>query len=594
MFSSRFSALKQNPQAYSPFPSDKPAWDSLPSEARAFLVEKGDAALELPWQELTACDYLDFTRTGTRVFFEKKYFARRHLLNDLVMAEMADRQQKYLDAIVNGVWSICEESGWQLPSHNAYIRDTPQLPLPDPDRPVLDLFACETAAQIVLVYHLLKEELEARAPGITSRILNEINHRIITPYLNEHFWWMGNGDEPMCNWTPWCTQNVLLAAALTPQSDETRLLICKKAAYSLDCFLKDYDEDGCCDEGAKYYGHAALCLYVSMEALNGMTNGFFDVLYKEPKICNIADFIRQVHVHENYYINFADCPALLEPPGVLAYLFGKRTDNPHLSAFAAEGIQGAGCFKPSADLSLYTRLATIFASEEISTHTAKPEPPEDRYFDGVGIFIARDERFCLAVKTGDNDDNHNHNDTGSIILYTNGKPFLVDAGVGEYTRDTFSSRRYSIWTMQSAYHNLPTFAGIMQEPGADYKATNINHSFGGDEASVSFDISGAYPKKAGVLQYLRTVCLKKGKGVFITDTYSGAHPATLSLMLDSRPVINGNSIQVPSRGQITVQGADSIVMEHISVTDSILQKVWSDSLYRLLIAFSHKLDLTIF
>ena len=41
---------------------------------------------------------------------------------------------------------------------------------------------------------------------------------------------------------------------------------------------------------------------------------------------------------------------------------------------------------------------------------------------GILLFIARDSSFCLAVKAGDNDDNHNHNDTGSLTLYKNGKP----------------------------------------------------------------------------------------------------------------------------------------------------------------------------
>lgn len=34
-----------------------------------------------------------------------------------------------------------------------------------------------------------------------------------------------------------------------------------QAAHSLDCFLKDYGPDGCCNEGAQYYTHAGLCLF---------------------------------------------------------------------------------------------------------------------------------------------------------------------------------------------------------------------------------------------------------------------------------------------------------------------------------------------
>ena len=35
-------------------------------------------------------------------------------------------------------------------AHNSYIRDTPQLPLPDTTRPIVDLFAAETGALLAL------------------------------------------------------------------------------------------------------------------------------------------------------------------------------------------------------------------------------------------------------------------------------------------------------------------------------------------------------------------------------------------------------------------------------------------------------------
>jgi hypothetical protein len=407
---------------------------------------------------------------------------------------------------------------------------------------------------------------------------------------------MGNGDEPMCNWTPWCTQNVLLAAALTQQSDEVRYSICKKAAASLDYFLKDYGEDGCCDEGAKYYGHAALSLFTAMEVLNGMTGGHFMPLYKTDKIRNMADFIRQMHVAGNFYINFADCPPILEPPAELVFLFGKKTENPELCTFGAALVKKRGLYEPCEDLSLYTRLASIFSLKDIDNEINRcPEPQKcaDKYFESTGLLIARDERVCLAVKAGDNNDNHNHNDTGSVILYMDEKPFLIDVGVGSYTRETFSADRYTIWTMQSAYHNLPAFASFMQEAGADYKATDIKYHIDNHETYISMDIAKAYPKEAGVLQYLRTVSLKKGKGVFITDVYSGKHPAILSLLLECQPCITGQSIEVPGRGRIITSGAEHIDMEHIPITDPVLQKSWPNTLYRLLIKFSYKLELEI-
>ena len=182
------------------------------------------------------------------------------------MAEAVTNRGTYLPALADLAWRICEESAWQLPAHNSYIRDTPQLPLPDVTRPIVDLFAAETGALIATVCGLLGEALDAYAPGLAARLRGEVERRELTPYRTAHFWWMGNGDEPMCNWTPWCTQNVLLAAAQCAPAEDLPAYV-QQAAYSIDCFLKDYGDDGCCSEGAQYYRHAALTMFNALDLL---------------------------------------------------------------------------------------------------------------------------------------------------------------------------------------------------------------------------------------------------------------------------------------------------------------------------------------
>lgn len=184
---------------------------------------------------------------------------------------------------------LCEESGWQLPAHNALVRDGPRLPLPDPDNPVIDLFAAETGAQLAVLAALLGEALEAAAPGLVARIDRELRQRIVTPYLTRHFWWMGNGDEPMNNWTAWCTQNVLLTVFSRPASEAVRREVLERAAASLDAFLEDYGDDGACEEGVLYYRHAGLCLFNAMQVLDAVAPGAFAPLWQEPKIRNIAE-----------------------------------------------------------------------------------------------------------------------------------------------------------------------------------------------------------------------------------------------------------------------------------------------------------------
>ena len=278
---------------YRPFPPVKEhtAWQGLPLRAKQRFLQAGEAALQTPIAPLPLSLWLDFTHTGRRTPWETAYFSRRARLCALVSAECVEHKGRFLDEIADTVWAICEESAWQLPAHNSYVRDTPQLPLPDTTRPIVDLFAAETGALLALTRYLLPDELDTAAPGITARMERELDARILTPYFTSHFWWMGNGEEPMCNWTSWCTQNVLLTVFLLPTTQQQRKAAVKQAAYSLDCFLKDYGADGCCNEGAQYYRHAGLTLWGCLEILSNVAPEAFRPLFRETKIKNIAEYI---------------------------------------------------------------------------------------------------------------------------------------------------------------------------------------------------------------------------------------------------------------------------------------------------------------
>ena len=463
---------------YRPFPpaKERTAWQGLPLRAKQRFLQAGEAALQTPIAPLPLSLWLDFTHTGRRTPWETAYFSRRARLCALVSAECVEHKGRFLDAIADTVWAICEESAWQLPAHNSYVRDTPQLPLPDTTRPIVDLFAAETGALLALARYLLPDELDTAAPGITARMEQELDARILTPYFTSHFWWMGNGEEPMCNWTSWCTQNVLLTVFLLPTTQQQRQAAVKQAAYSLDCFLKDYGADGCCNEGAQYYRHAGLTLWGCLEILSSIVPEAFSPLFHEPKIKNIAEYICNVHVEGPYYLNFGDCSPLAGRCGAREYRFGQAVGSDALQALAAADFRADAdpdhLQNPdgSTHINLWYRLTTAFAEEEMMVYSAAPRHHLTVWYPSVGVYAARQGSWVLGAKFGSNGDSHNHNDTGSITVYKDGRPLLIDIGVESYTKKTFSPQRYEIWTMQSAWHNLPTFDGVQQLPGAEYAA----------------------------------------------------------------------------------------------------------------------------
>ena len=597
---------------YTKYPdiSDRSRWEGLSDSLKKKLVQAGEEAMKEPWTQLLISDFMEFKKSGNRVRFEDKYFPRRRKLNKLVLAECVENKGRFLGDILDGLYLILEETTWCLPPHTSYVRDGVQENMPDVTRPIIDLFDAESGAEVAFAEYALRPVLNEISPFISTYVNERLKERIFTPYLEQHFWWMGNGKESMCNWTPWCTQNVLICALTRPEgffTEEERRAFVEKAAKSCDYFLDEYGEDGGCDEGAQYYSHAALCLFGCLELMSGVLgngkegNSSFADVFKEKLIRNVANYIVKMYVGNGYYVNFADCSALAGGRTAREYLFGKVTGDKVLSTFAALDFQKESEEERlvSSEINLFYHFIQAFAFDEMMSVTGEAGIPEDAFFESVGLMVARDGVYSLAAKAGDNADSHNHNDVGSFTIYKNGKPMLIDLGVGTYTQKTFSDRRYELWTMQSQFHNLPTFvddgcltgnshgedaknqfgdlgrdaakdaynpAFIMQHAGEQFGASDVNCILcmnseensaaevcsGRHISSLAMDIAGAYGDER-IRSYKRIVSLNKGEGVCVEDTYDGDLNAVISLMTYEKPEIevlseDGNCEDSPSDG----------------------------------------------
>ncbi|SFC61471.1 heparinase II/III domain-containing protein [Butyrivibrio sp. YAB3001] len=640
-------------KSYDRYPNitDREKWDALPLELKNELVKRGEDAQKEEWTQLTISDFREFFKTGNRVRFEEKYFPRRRKLNKLVMAECVENKGRFVDDILDGLYLILEETTWCLPPHNSYKRDAKQENIPDVTRPIIDLFQAESGAEVAFAEYLMRPVFAEISPYISDYVNERLNSRIFEPYLKQHFWWMGNGSEPMCNWTPWCTQNVLIAALTRKNGFFTtheKMIFMKKAARSCDYFLDGYGEDGGCNEGAQYYSHAGLCLFGCLELISGAcdmekrsyaeisddgsviihgvqekVHGYeqaaletdhridskenfyvdessecFGAVFKEPIIRNIANFIVKMHVAGDYYINFADCSAHPGRRSAREFLFGKAVGDEVLSSFSAEDFRSESMGERLLDdeINLFYHCMQAFAYEEMMNFPKTTMLGEDAWFESMGLMVARDDTFVLAAKAGNNADSHNHNDVGSFTIYKNGKPFIIDLGVGTYTQKTFSDKRYEIWTMQSQFHNVPTFVKcgkddsanesgadeilnqilenmgrdaasdvydsriVMQKDGENYSAgsvvcildgdgteteqtNSVNENAAGEKITVSslkMDISGAYfedENDTGKQHYNRKVSLYKGEKIVVEDEYDGDMPFVASLMTYGEPVV---------------------------------------------------------
>ncbi len=561
---------------------DRAAWRAVSDDMRSAVMLDAERALTRPWSVIRASDYREYSLNGDRSRFESLYFSRRRMLNDLVLAELLEDSGRFIDAIIDGVFLICEESGWQLPAHNAYERGGQRFALPDTEQPVIDLFAAETGALLATVAALMRDRLDEVSPRVVVRIESEIRDRILSPYLGRRFWWMGNGAERMNNWTAWITQNVLLSTFSLKTDQGLRRRVVEKALSGLDAFIKDYAEDGACEEGVVYYRHAALCMAGAMAILDKVAPASMAPLWKASKIRNMAEYIVNMHVAGRRYFNFSDSAAIVEPCTVREYLFGKAVGSDVLAAFAARDRLSSEHKHLPEEWNLWYRVKELLVTPEILQEI---RPAGDAFYPGIGLFVARDDRFALAVKGGNNGESHNHNDVGSLTLYKDGKPFLIDVGVETYTAKTFSPQRYDIWTMQSCFHNLPTFGEVGQADGADFAGRAVHAEFTENQAQMSLDIASAYPAEARVRSYRRTVMLRRGSQVEVEDIHDGDLPATLSLMTCVEPIID-HGLRFEGLGRIDVEGAGEIEVEAIDIDDPRLRISWPPRIYRLRIPFT--------
>jgi len=510
------------PDKWVPFPKidDRASWAKADQEMMKAYIKTAETYLNYEWPGIPATKSLLIERTGDRDEYQTISFKKREVLGTLLLAEIAENKGRFIDQIINGVWSICEESFWGVPAH---LPKTKELSgLMDASKPFVELFSAETSTYLAWVDYFLGDKLDAVSPQIRKRIYLETNNRIFQPLMTKAHGFMASnadGRRPN-NWNPWICSNWMNAVLLLEKDPQKRTEAVARILNVLDQFLNPYPQDGGCDEGPGYWGAAAASLYDNISLLNLATNDAFTYVYKEEKVRNMGKFIYQAQISPIYFVNFADASP---KPGMAAdmiYRFGKDIQDADMMKFGAyyrspgDGSSGWAHY--------FRNFFKLFIQKEYQAAEQGLPLPKDTWLPDLQVMIARDQQgttdgFFVAAKGGNNDESHNHNDIGNYVVYYNGFPLLIDVGSGTYTRKTFSDKRYEIWYNCSDYHNLPTVNGKNQLPGANFKASNISYKTGKDFSALSLDISKSYPEDAGIISWQRNVILNRGKSVQIDD-----------------------------------------------------------------------------
>ena len=568
---------------------DRSGWDNFTSPVKSQLIKEGEAYLNYNWRLITATQYLEYERSGSRTAMEEPAGANNKALSRLIIAELAEGKGRFTDQIINGVWAACDMPSWVASAHLPVQQS--KRSLPDFREEIIDLGSSDMGSFFSWTWYFLHEEFDKVNPVIAARLKETIRQRILEPYLERtDYWWQALGDKPgrlVNNWNPWCNFNVLTCFLLMEDDPARKATGVFKTMQSTDQFINYVKEDGACEEGPSYWGHAAGKLYDYLEILSRAT-GQQVRLFDHPMIRNMGEYIVRSYVGKGWVVNFADASAKGGGDAGLIYRYGKAVNSTDMQSFAAYLVQDKkGNQEITTNRDFFRTLENLSVVKEIlAAKPALPAVAQSWYPQTEFCYIKNNNGLFLAMKGGFNNESHNHNDAGTFSLYANETPFFIDAGVGTYMRQTFGPERYTIWTMQSEYHNLPVINGKPQVFGAQYKASDTR--FNAEKNQFSTDIALAYPKEAGVRTWVRNYELN-GNNLTIEDRFeltTTLVPNALHFLVWAAPiVVNEGMIRLEKEGTRLNLSYDknlfSTVVDTLPQTDKRLSNVWGEKIYRI-------------
>ncbi|MGB3152428.1 MAG: heparinase II/III-family protein [Maribacter sp.] len=572
--------------------NDRSGWDKLTQGVKEDIIQKGEAALSYNWKVIKATDYLEFERSGSRKIMEVPFEANFKTLANLVHAELAEGQGRFIDQIINGIWHSCEMTSWEYSAHVASAQKI-KTSLPSHKENSIDLIAGDMGSFLSWTYFFLKDEMDKVTPLVSERLRENIQVRILDPYMERsNFWWQAFNAGPKTmvnNWNPWCNFNVLSCFLLLENDQDKLAEAVYRSMVSVDKFINYTNTDGACEEGPSYWGHAAGKMYDYLQLLSTATAGNVSI-FDQAIIKNMGEYIAKSYVGNGWVVNFADASAKGGGNKGVVFRYGKAVNSMEMQQFAAylyERDNKEPYYDSGRDM--YRTLENLkFHNDLATTEPALSKAPFSWYPETEFCYLRNQSGMFLATKGGYNNESHNHNDMGTFSLYIDNSPMIIDIGVGTYTRQTFSKERYDIWTMQSNYHNLPMINGVSQEFGSKYRSKNV--SVNESKSSFSLDLAGAYPEEAQVKKWQRTYRLYPTNKLLIEDKFELSETKEaanqLNFMTWGKPDITTNGLVTVEKDGRKIQlkynaQQFNVDVETLEVTDPRLSRVWGDKVYRL-------------
>jgi len=449
-----------------------------------YVQKTADELRSVSLPELTQDLFSLYEINGNRIKYEKVYFKRRKFLNIFAMVSILNHRKEDIEKLEEIICGICNEECWALPAHvdrknNKNWRIT------------IELFASETAQALTEISSMLNTKL---SDEIKTLIDENVTRRVLKPFYDSN---PPYDKWEFCemNWNAVCA-GCIGCISIIRFKDNTKLLesCLKRINEALTYYIKGFTVDGVCAEGLDYWTYGMSYYVMYARNLKEYTNGSIDLL-ENNKMKNIITFQQKCYFNDGTSISFSDGSQHSRfRMGLTAYLvenyqYVHFPDMKNVMKFDEdECYRWAPAYRDYAWTKEYiekltTKNDVIAPKAETSTYV----------FNSAQWFICNGQNSSMAIKGGNNDEPHNHNDIGNFVYVYGGIEYLVDLGAGEYCKNYFNENRYTIFCNTTESHNVPIINKKQQLHGKKYCCTYFETD---GAQSVIMKYGAAYEKNS--------------------------------------------------------------------------------------------------
>ena len=602
-----------------PYPkySDREGWNALLTpEQREYFIQKGETSLKYNFRPVPISTFIALYTTGDKQEMREIERANRQAFINLMMAELAEGEGRFLTKIADGLWFYGTSYHW---SHSNQCKE--HLPRYEDEKVALG--NVRLGITIPLAYYFFKSEIDKMDKSICKTIEAAVDRIILTPYLNDEndgkggHWWTGFDGAKLNNWNPWCNHGVTYAALLMEKDQERLNAILDKTTRSVDCYFTQLTDDGCCDEGL--YWSQAIPRFIQMLELLETASGGKCTIRPDKKLEAITTYPSRVFIGtdnsgNSWAVNFGDSSPTMSGDTYLNWACARYAENEEMKDYTLYRLYNPknGRYEvpfPKSDEGarmlefLYYYPELVSRAEELNAQIAAGTPgeqvqkslrkscPDYTFYNDVLQMTARtDEGWKIGSRFGLPGIQHGHNDVGEVILFVDNNPILIDVGVATYTADTFGPNRFKLWSMRSDWHSCPSPNSVLQHQGWDYGSKDCTCFEQDGVIYFTSDMANCYDRSVMCDSYKREIALdtNPGNSLRIKDTYSLSQRIAPDLEYFVTPgnvkKLSATSLLLESAGtEMILEWSDNLTVkvEEADIPEESLKKKWNNGLRRI-------------